>query len=98
MAQAYAVAGIEPPLEELLNDPITLLVMRRDGIGVADVRRAMAAGLARFASAPHELQELRDLAPALELPHATDRQFRPRTVPAPVPFARPARMGPRIEN
>lgn len=43
MPQTYAAAGIEPPLEELLNDPITHLLMRRDGIDVADVRRAITA-------------------------------------------------------
>jgi hypothetical protein len=37
MAQPYATAGIEPPLEELLDDPITHLVMRRDGVELADV-------------------------------------------------------------
>jgi hypothetical protein len=58
MAQPYAVAGIEPPLEEVLKDPITLLVMRRDGIDIADVRRAVAAGRARFASAPPDAEEL----------------------------------------
>jgi hypothetical protein len=39
MAQPYAVAGIEPPLEELLDDRIARLVMRRDGIEPADVWR-----------------------------------------------------------
>jgi hypothetical protein len=39
MAQPYATAGIEPPLEELLDDPIAHLVMRRDGVELADVWR-----------------------------------------------------------
>jgi hypothetical protein len=68
MAQPYAVAGIEPPLEEVSEDPITLLVMRRDGIGVADVRRAVAAGLMGIASPPPATAELRGMEPALELP------------------------------
>jgi hypothetical protein len=37
MRQGYAVAGIEPPLEELLEDQIARLIMRRDGIEPADV-------------------------------------------------------------
>jgi hypothetical protein len=49
MAQAYATAGIEPPLAELLNDPIAQLVMRRDGIAVADVWRAVEAARGRWA-------------------------------------------------
>ncbi|HEX6114001.1 MAG TPA: hypothetical protein VFZ10_16985 [Geminicoccaceae bacterium] len=39
MAQQYAGAGIEPPLEELLGDEIARLVMRRDGLEPADVWR-----------------------------------------------------------
>ena len=46
MAQRYAAAGIEPPLEEL-NDRIVQLIMRRDGIGPADVWRAVAAARSR---------------------------------------------------
>jgi hypothetical protein len=68
MEQPYAVAGIEPPLEEVLKDPITRLVMRRDGIGIADVRRAVATSLMGFASAPAATTELRGIEPALELP------------------------------
>ena len=49
MAQPYATAGIEPPLEELLDDPIAHLVMRRDGIGVADVWRWVHEARARWA-------------------------------------------------
>ena len=48
MGQGYAVAGIEPPLEELLDDQITRLIMRRDGIGPADVWRWIAAARARL--------------------------------------------------
>jgi hypothetical protein len=44
MGQGYAVAGIEPPLEELLDD----LIMRRDGIEPADVWRSIAAARARL--------------------------------------------------
>lgn len=71
MEQKYAVAGIEPPLEELLNDPITLLVMQRDGIGVADVQRAVALGRSRLrASMRDPTQELRAPDPTRDLlPH-----------------------------
>lgn len=69
MEQKYAVAGIEPPLEELLNDPITWLVMQRDGIGLADVRRAVAAGRSCLgASTQDAAQEPRGPEPGLELP------------------------------
>jgi hypothetical protein len=49
MGQGYAVAGIEPPLEELLDDQIARLIMRRDGIELADVWRSIAAARARLA-------------------------------------------------
>ena len=49
MEHAYAVAGIEPPLEELLDDQIARLVMRGDGIGPADVWRSVDAARARLA-------------------------------------------------
>ena len=39
MEHGYTAAGIEPSLEELLNDRIAQLVMRRDGISLADVWR-----------------------------------------------------------
>ena len=34
----YAEGGIEPKLEELLRDPLTEAVMRRDGVSVASLR------------------------------------------------------------
>ena len=49
MEQGYAAAGIEPPLEELLDDDIARLLMRRDGIGPADVWRSVEAARARLA-------------------------------------------------
>ena len=49
MAQPYATAGIEPPLEELLDDPIAHLVMRRDGVDVADVWRWVNEARSRLA-------------------------------------------------
>ena len=49
MAQPYATAGIEPPLEELLDDQIAHLVMRRDGLEAADVWRWVQEARARWA-------------------------------------------------
>lgn len=37
----WADAGVEPSVEDLLADPLTALVMRRDHIGVDDVRAAV---------------------------------------------------------
>jgi hypothetical protein len=47
MGQVYAKAGVEPPLEELLDDQIARLIMRGDGIEPADVWRSIAAARAR---------------------------------------------------
>lgn len=49
-ADTYAGAGIEPPLRELLADPIVHAVMRRDRIGPDHVWSAVRA--ARRALAP----------------------------------------------
>jgi hypothetical protein len=49
MAQPYATAGIEPPLEELLDDPIAHLVMRRDGVELAEVWRWVQEARSRLA-------------------------------------------------
>jgi hypothetical protein len=42
----------EPPLEEMLADPIVLLVMERDGIGPNDVRAAINEVLKRYDASP----------------------------------------------
>jgi DNA-binding winged helix-turn-helix (wHTH) protein len=39
----YAEGGIEPRLEELLNDPLTEAVMRRDGVSVASLRELISS-------------------------------------------------------
>ena len=44
----YARAGREPALEEVLRDPIVQLVMRRDGLGLADVRCSVDAARRRL--------------------------------------------------
>jgi hypothetical protein len=40
----YASGNVEPPLEELLGDPIVHQVMRADRLDPADVRRALGTG------------------------------------------------------
>lgn len=36
--EPYAEAGIEPRLEDLLGDPLTRLLMRRDGVSDSSLR------------------------------------------------------------
>jgi hypothetical protein len=80
MGQGYAVARIEPPLEELLDDQIARLIMRRDGIEPADVWRSIAAARARLAHPVSDPSAVRrgvnavaELSPSL----VTDGQIRP---------------------
>jgi hypothetical protein len=40
---AYAHAGTEPPLEEVLSDPVVQLIMQADHLEPAEVRRLLAA-------------------------------------------------------
>ena len=83
MEHAYAVAGIEPPLEELLDDQIARLVMRRDGIGPADVWRSVEAARTRLArKAPPDGDQRPGLDAILEPTSAvgTDSQLRPPSV------------------
>ena len=46
----YRQAGAEPSLEEILVDPIVLLVMRRDRIAVADLIRCVEEARDRLRS------------------------------------------------
>lgn len=39
----YARAGEEPTLDEALRDPVVLLMVRADGLDLADVQRALLA-------------------------------------------------------
>lgn len=39
----YAHGNVEPPLEEVLRDPIVHLIMRADRLDPADVRRSLGA-------------------------------------------------------
>jgi len=40
--QMYAEAGVEPKLEELLSDPLTEALMRRDGVSAASLRQLIS--------------------------------------------------------
>jgi hypothetical protein len=40
---AYARAGAEPPLEEMLSDPVVQLIMQADRLEPAEVRRLLEA-------------------------------------------------------
>ncbi len=42
-ADAYAHAGVEPSLEEMLDDPVVAMMMRADGLGPATVRRILSS-------------------------------------------------------
>ena len=41
---AYAHAGPEPRLDELLSDPLIRLLMRADGVDPAELRRLLGLG------------------------------------------------------
>jgi hypothetical protein len=41
--EMYAEGGVEPKLEELLNDPLTTALMRRDGVSVASLRELISS-------------------------------------------------------
>ena len=49
---AWATAGIEPRLSELLSDPILHLVLRRDRLTLADVHAAVGTARARLGRPP----------------------------------------------
>jgi hypothetical protein len=44
---AYARAGPEPPLDEMLDDPVVQLIMQADHVPAADVRRLLGAAQRR---------------------------------------------------
>jgi hypothetical protein len=75
MERGYTAAGIEPPLEELLDDQIARLVMRRDGIGPADVWRSVEEARSRLAQRAGKpaAKAIAELSPAL----GTDSQVGP---------------------
>lgn len=39
--ESYSSAGIEPGLEDLLNDPLTLTLMARDGVNSVSLRELL---------------------------------------------------------
>lgn len=39
----YAEGGVEPRLEELLTDPLTEALMRRDGVSVSSLRELISS-------------------------------------------------------
>jgi hypothetical protein len=44
--EPYAEAGIEPALEDLLTDPLTVALMRRDGVSASSLRALISAARA----------------------------------------------------
>lgn len=43
MSELWRHAGAEPPLEEMIADPIVELLMRHDGVDEATLRKTLAA-------------------------------------------------------
>ena len=41
--EPYAIAGVEPAIEEILSDPITCALMRRDGVSEGTLRSLLAS-------------------------------------------------------
>jgi hypothetical protein len=46
-AAAYEHAGIEPSLEEMLDDPVVAMMMRADGLDPVTVRRMLSFSAGR---------------------------------------------------
>ena len=47
--RAYTRAGVEPPLEEVLGDPIVRALMRSDAVAPGEVRRVVEVARRRVA-------------------------------------------------
>ncbi|MFZ1416657.1 MAG: hypothetical protein WAS73_19090 [Defluviicoccus sp.] len=41
--EPYAIAGVEPAIEEILSDPITCALMRRDGVSETTLRTLLTS-------------------------------------------------------
>jgi hypothetical protein len=54
MSHRYQKGGVEPPLDELLVDPIVHLVLRRDHINVGDLTRYIAEARDRLLDEHHQ--------------------------------------------
>lgn len=50
MNRRWARGGFEPPLDELLDEPIAALLRRRDHLDAAEVRAAVGAARSRILS------------------------------------------------
>ncbi|GEM_PF-4167384 len=50
--QPWGTAGIEPPLCDVLDDPLVHAVMRRDRITAAELKRVIASAQRRLRPAP----------------------------------------------
>ena len=55
---AYAHAGTEPSLEEMLSDPVVQLIMRADRLQPADVRRMVEHAQRQLAPAATPAEKL----------------------------------------
>jgi hypothetical protein len=55
MQHGYARAGLEPPLDEVLSDPVVHAVMRRDGVELREVEEIIAAAQRRLFPTAAEL-------------------------------------------
>ncbi len=47
MIDAFLAAGLEPTLDDMLNDPIVRALMQRDQVTAAEIRQIMAAARTR---------------------------------------------------
>lgn len=47
-ADRWQDAGVEPTLSEVLSDPLIHLILRRDGLNLDDLRRAIADGQSKL--------------------------------------------------
>jgi hypothetical protein len=55
MANEFYTGNCEPSVDELLNDQIATLLMRRDGIKLTDIRRIVEETKAALRSRAHSL-------------------------------------------
>ena len=63
MSHHYQQAGVEPPLDEVLADPIVHLVLRRDRIEVRDVVQYLNEARDRLRNSGYEIRPKSNAAP-----------------------------------